>query len=773
MTFNISPAVSVQEFDLTGTVPAVAATPAAFAGLFHWGPLDQTVLVDSESNQLDRFLKPSNYNAESWFTLASFFAYGGQAHVVRVGNTAGTHYHKTFVGNSTNFAISGANTILQLSNTTGLEVGQELFYTNNANLDPNKGGGITIASVNSTAVILSDSAGANVTSVDAIFRDPTLYSAIGQEVVTQNIEWAGQTVNNQIDYSTKDGTFDSETLYIARYPGSKGNSLRVGVCDSNTQYSSNTNLLPNAQINATASGLVSNVGSNSIIITVTPADTANAGNVTAANAVAGAAHASLTLGDLIQIGNSTMGFQFMKVSNTGTVSATSNVYSFTITAEETLKLVANSSQNTLVRFWEFYNVLGVRPGQSDYQLQFGNTSAYDELHVVVVDEGGEFSGVPGTVLEVFPSMSRATDSKNGNGTTNYYKNVINQRSTKIWWATDRSTATSGTAALLTSATGTAPLNLQFYGGSDGLDESEIQLGAIVRGYDLFSSTENIDISLIMTGKARGEAINANTQLATWLINNIAEKRKDCVVFSSPDPSFVVNNRGFEASDIVTARNTMPSSSYAFMDSGYKKMYDRYNDVFRWVPLNGDMAGLCAQVDFTNAQWWSPAGFNRGNIKNVVQLAWNPRESERDTLYTNGVNPVVRFQGLGTVLFGDKTMLAKPSAFNRINVRRLFIVLEKSIATAAKFTLFEFNDEFTRSQFKAMVNPFLRDIKSRRGITDFLVRCDATNNTAFVIQSNQFIADIFIRPNYSINWIKLNFISVPPTLSFDEAEKIQF
>jgi len=296
---------------------------------------------------------------------------------------------------------------------------------------------------------------------------------------------------------------------------------------------------------------------------------------------------------------------------------------------------------------------------------------------------------------------------------------------------------------------------------------------LINGYSLYQSAEDVDIGLVMTGKGRGLPISANTQLATWLIENLAQKRKDCVVFCSPDMGLVVDNAGFEANDIAAARDTMDSTSYGVMDSGYKYMYDRYNDVYRWVPLNGDIAGLCAQTDLTNAPWWSPAGFNRGNIKNVVRLAWNPTEADRDILYSNDVNPVVHFRDMGTILYGDKTLFHKPSAFNRINVRRLFIVLEKAISTASKFFLFEFNDDFTRTQFKAMVNPYLKQIQGQRGITGFFVRCDQTNNTPWIIQNNQFVADIFIRPNYSINWIMLNFINVPPTLSFAEAEAVQF
>ena len=239
-----------------------------------------------------------------------------------------------------------------------------------------------------------------------------------------------------------------------------------------------------------------------------------------------------------------------------------------------------------------------------------------------------------------------------------------------------------------------------------------------------------------------------------------------VVFISPPDTSVINNAGSEATSIVTFRDTLTSSSYAVLDSGWKYQYDRYNDVYRWVPLNGDTAGTTVRTDFVADPWFSPAGFNRGQIKNVVKLAYSPSKTDRDTLYKKGVNPVVSFPGNGTVLFGDKTLLAKPSAFDRINVRRLFIVLEKSIATAAKYQLFEFNDGFTRAQFKNLVEPFLRDVQGRRGITDFKVVCDESNNTGEVIDGNEFVADIFIKPARAINFIQLNFVATRTGISFE-------
>ena len=308
----------------------------------------------------------------------------------------------------------------------------------------------------------------------------------------------------------------------------------------------------------------------------------------------------------------------------------------------------------------------------------------------------------------------------------------------------------------------------------GYDEANTSaFSVIAAGYNMFASAEDVDISLVIQGKplAGSTSVNGITvtsfQLANYIIDNICEIRKDCVAFVSPPRNLTYNAFGTEATNLVAYRGALRSTSYAVLDSGYKQMYDRYNDVYRWVPLNGDIAGLCARTDQTNDAWWSPAGYNRGQIKNIVKLAWNPRKSERDVIYSNGINPVVTFPGQGTVLYGDKTLLAKPSAFDRINVRRLFIVLEKAIATAAKYSLFEFNDTFTRSQFKNLINPYLRTVQGRRGITDFLVVCDETNNTPQIIDTNQFIGDIYIKPARSINFIQLNFVAVATGVQFSE------
>ena len=416
--------------------------------------------------------------------------------------------------------------------------------------------------------------------------------------------------------------------------------------------------------------------------------------------------------------------------------------------------------------WDDWSVNGL-----DLTGQFDGaptTSAYvdaqngtdDEMHIAVIDANGQFSGVRNTVLEKFPFVSKASDAKNSDGSSNYYKNVLNAQSKYVWWMDHPSGGSNwGTRAeaqefdILGAAIG------DFLGG--GVDAAPAA-GDVQTGYDLFANKELIDVSLLLTGNHAVETVQ-------HVIDNVVLDRLDCVVFLSPPLAAVQNNAGDEATDVVAYRNSTldRSTSYAVMDSGWKVQYDKYNDTYVNIPLNADTAGLCARTDQTNDPWWSPAGFNRGAIKNCVKLLYSPNQTDRDTLYKNGINPVVSFPGQGVVLYGDKTLLAKPSAFDRINVRRLFIVLEKAIATAAKFQLFEFNDVFTRAQFKSLVEPFLRDVRGRRGIYDFRVVCDETNNTGEVIDRNEFVADIYIKPAKSINFIYLNFIATRTSVSFEE------
>ena len=410
------------------------------------------------------------------------------------------------------------------------------------------------------------------------------------------------------------------------------------------------------------------------------------------------------------------------------------------------------------RRWRYYDSVGTGPGTSPFVSD--RSGSGDEIHVVVVDEDGEVTGVPGSVLETYEKLSKAADAKTPQGDTNYYPDVIYNKSQHVYWMDHNTSGTNwGSNASGTTFTAVDTPTLESLSG--GADGSSVTNGQKKTAYEKFQDAETVDVSLIMAGSGDGTHVD---NLVT-----VTEIRKDAVLFASPERADVVNvaNSNTQKDNVLDFYTSRSSSSYCVFDSGYKYMYDRYNDVYRFVPLNGDVAGLCARTDLVSDSWFSPAGFNRGNVRGAIKLAFNPNKSQRDELYMKRVNPVVTFPGQGTVLFGDKTALTSPSAFDRINVRRLFITLEKAISTASKFQLFEFNDEFTRANFRAIVEPFLREVQGRRGITDFLVVCDNTNNTGDVIDRNEFVAEIFVKPNRSINFIKLQFVATRTGVAFEE------
>ncbi len=541
------------------------------------------------------------------------------------------------------------------------------------------------------------------------------YNATSEATTGSNTAGAGFLVKNDDDYEDNwdDGTLNCGE-WIAKYPGTLGNSLKVSMCPSSAAYES------------TLTGTVT-VTANST--TVTGSGTSFVGEV--------------EVGDLLTI--------FGKEIK---VSAVGNTISLTLASAHS----NGASGVAVTRRWEYHNLVDTAPGTSAYANNLSGTA--DEMHVVVIDEDGDITGTAGQVLERYPAVSAALDAKQDDGSTNYYKEVLNQQSQWIRWADHLTVKTNAgsNAKGVTFGTPSKPSTRSLAGGRRGAAPSNADF---IRGYDKFKDADDVDVSLILGG-------DANQTIATHVINNITETRKDCVVCLSPLRANVVDNIGDESSAVKTYRDTLPSSSYAVMDSGWKYQYDKYFDLYRYVPLNGDIAGLMVRTDLAKDPWWSPAGYNRGHVKNVYKLAYNPAaKADRDRLYKASVNPILTVPGQGTVMFGDKTMLAKPSAFDRINVRRLFIVLEKAIATAAKFMLFEFNDEFTRAQFRNMVNPFLRDVQGRRGITDFQVVADSTNNTPEVIDRNEFVGDIYVVPARAINFIQLNFVAVRTGVEFSE------
>ena len=552
-----------------------------------------------------------------------------------------------------------------------------------------------------------------------------------QNSSVSNATESGSTfvIKNTTDYQNNyaDGSA-SVGLWAARTAGAFGNSLQVSTCPSATAYEETSKTTVNDASTA--------VGDT--VVTVTSGT-------------------GISAGDIVNFGDQ---YEYRVISvatNDLTIVRKEEPQHFV--ASDSSGLHATITNGAAVRRrWRYYDLFDKAPGTSPYAEARGGSG--DEIHIVVVDEDGGISGTKGEVLETYDAVSKGSDAKTPQGDTNYYPDVIYNKSNYIYWMDHNSSGSNwGSAVSGTTFTAvTAISNVSLSGGSDGSAATTAQK---LTAYQKFQDAETVDVSLIMAGD--GDATHIDNLIT------IAENRKDAVVFASPERSDVVNvaDENTQKDNVVGFFNGIRSSSYVVFDSGYKYTYDRYNDVYRFVPLNGDIAGLAARTDLVADSWFSPAGLNRGIVRGAVKLAFNPQKSHRDELYRARVNPVATFPGQGTVLFGDKTGLSAPSAFDRINVRRLFITLEKAISTASKFQLFEFNDEFTRANFRNIVEPFLREVQGRRGITDFLVVCDETNNTGEVIDRNEFIAEIFIKPARSINFITLQFIATRTGVSFDE------
>ena len=537
-------------------------------------------------------------------------------------------------------------------------------------------------------------------------------------------------IKNETDYINNFATGQGSVgEWAARTAGAWGNNLLVSICPSAAAYET------------------------TVVTTLGVA------------AVAGATSVTVTSGTNIAVGD------IINFSTTASTSDYNDGHEYRVTAKSTnvITIVRHPSgtgglqrdvviNSNIRRRWRFYDQVAGAPGTSPYATSKGGSN--DEIHVIVVDEDGGISGTANTVLEVYQKLSKASDAKSPQGDTNYYPTVIQTRSKYVYWMDHNSGGSNwgNTASGTTFTAVTTPTLTSLQSGSDG---SAVTVAQKKTAYEKFLDSETVDVGLIIAGP--GDSTHVDNVIS------IAEDRKDAVAFVSPERSDVVNvaNANTQTSNVVGFYNSIRSSSYVVFDSGYKYQYDRYNDVYRFVPLNGDIAGLSARTDLIADSWYSPAGFNRGTIRGAVKLAYNPNKTQRDDLYRNRVNAVVTFPGQGTVLFGDKTGLSAPSAFDRINVRRLFIVLEKAISTASKFQLFEFNDEFTRANFRNIVEPFLREVQGRRGITDFLVVCDETNNTGEVIDRNEFIAEIFVKPARSINFITLQFVATRTGVSFEE------
>ena len=813
MPFALSPGVTVIEKDFTSIVPAVATSTGAFAGLFQWGPVLYPVTISSENVLVQVFGQPNELSAKSFFSASNFLAYSNNLKCVRIETplarnavsvqsgtvttvsvtTGGSGYTSNPIVTVGNPNDAGGILAIITSNVTGnvvdgftavehgtgytsaplitvgrswtasgvVTLGQQIAHLTNlytvttaGTLDaasPPTFTGSTVttgsfvvgtqytitlvgntdftaigASANTVGIIFTATGvggGSTGTAAPSVTNGTAKLKFAGDRATaTSNITVGGVKINNadeyEINWSGGQGVIGA---FAAKYPGKYGNSIKVSIADAATfgdwAYKS--------------------------LFTSAPGTSSYAANVGASN---DELHV-IVIEDLGPTENILETYSYLSKASDAKKADGTNAY---------YKEVINNSSKYI--WWTDHltspavnggaNIGGLADTASTQIVATGTIVVASTSVKAVVGTGTQF----GTQFNIGSSIYTSAGTLVGVVATITDSTHLTLESNAL--AAIVSTAAFKFAGFKHLAAYTTQL-------SGGIDDIAPTNDSYFDGFDEFANAEEIDISLIVTG-------GVNSTVAKYVIDMIVETRKDCVAFVSPEKNGNAIYAGINAvADIKTFRDAMGSSSYAVMDSGYKYQYDRYNDVYRWLPLNGDVAGLCARTDNTNDPWFSPGGLNRGQIKNCIKLAINPGKTDRDTLYQMNVNPVVSFPGNGTVLFGDKTLQSKPSAFDRINVRRLFIVLEKAIAISAKFQLFEFNDGFTRAMFKSMVEPFLRDVEGRRGITDFQVVCDDTNNTGEVIDRNEFVADIYIKPARSINFITLNFIASRSGVAFSE------
>ncbi len=540
--------------------------------------------------------------------------------------------------------------------------------------------------------------------------------------------------------------------WTSRYAGSLGNSLKVSICASSDAYFNNSASLIN-------NGAGYAIGSTAVVV-----DNG----------------ALFIVGDILKFANHDNHYKVTAISShTLTIEALNQPAGTGLVAA----LVDNEAVD---RYWEHYALFDKKPQTSAHATLIGASN--DEIHVVVSDEDGAITGTKGTILESHGFVSCASDANDSIGNSNYYRDVIERDSSYVYWSGHKTGGTGTHASVnehrtMATAVGTAftrpslPITNSLSGGADG--RANPTVGQKTDAWDKhFADGELIDISFLIVGstgtdggggsEAAQDIVADHNSLVNAAIL-IAEARKDCIVVASPRRASLVNvaSESTQVTNVKADFASVTSSSYCVLDSSWVYQYERYNDRYCWIPGNGHTAGIMARADLLQDPWYSPAGFSRGQYMGITKLALNPKGSSRDDLYRARINPIVTFPGQGTVLFGDKTALSSPSAFDRINVRRLFITLEKAISTAAKAQLFEFNDSFTRASFRAAVEPFLRDVKNRRGLVDFSVVCDETNNTDAVQDRNEFVCSIFLKPTKSINYITLNFVAAKSGVQFEE------
>jgi len=658
----LSPGVEIQERDLTiGSIETVDVNVGAIAGAFTKGPVLTPIRISTEAQLIETFGEPTDANAETWWTAASFLSYGGVLDVVRA-STSG-QLSASDDGTTSPYILSIPTK--DVYEATYFDAGNNAFKWASRNIGTDQ---------NALRVATID-AGADITL--------TLDGALGTTTVGTQVQTASASPNG------------AKSGYIFAWDGTNN---KVSLITSDTWVAT----------------------------------------------------------DLIENGVTDLN-----------VTATVSWYD-----EQTVFTGLNWSS------------IGPRPGTSPFVSARGGSK--DEIHVVVYDGTGDISGVPNTVLEKFTYLSKANNGKTAEGSGNYYPQVFLDKSNWVYWGSHEATdlydvsanqAATGNLAGTNNAGNDSTTAFDLIGGrsytlAKGAESGGATSGEIISAMQEFADPETIMIDYLLAGPGdtgSGASAKTNSKAVAAAALTISSARKDCIAFLSPYRGDVVGvtSSATQTQNVVDFYDTLQATSFGVFDNTWKYVYDRFSDKYRYVPCNGDVAGLCAATTANGLPWFSPAGLNRGAIKNAVKLAFSPTRTERDKLYQNRINPVTSLPGQGIILFGDKTALASPSAFDRINVRRLFNVIEKTIGNAAKGVLFELNDEFTRNNFKNVVEPYLRGIQAERGITDFLVVCDETNNTGAVIDSNEFKADFYIKPARSINFITLTFIATRTGVSFEE------
>ena len=726
MAFQLSPGVNVSEVDLTNIVPAVDTSGGGFVGQFHWGPVMDYTIVEDKGRLEALFGKPSDSNFVDWFSAANFLAYSSNLNLIRVvdesdalnatadgmGVLIKNQTHYDLVGSTASATIFAAKYPGELGNALQIHVADSNSFGGWAyadEFDAAPGTSQWASDKGATTasdelhVVVTDKTGA-ITGVPGSILERFAFVSKAKDAKTA--DGAPNFYGNIINQQ-------SAYVWYTGVPASasytaEGAVTALTVDNDGAGYTSApTVTIGGDGSGATATAVLSSTGE---VIEITVTDGGS----------------GYSAGDAVVIGGDGSGATAEVGSETGGVIDTITILTGG-TGYTTATVDASATGN----------------GDATATAEVG----YSVASITVSAAGDSYTAVGITVTIAAPDVGADTATA-----TATLSPVGDAWATKVDSTTEFKTLADDVTYTL----------------SAGDDGSLVTSNELIAGWNMFTNAEVVDVSLLMAGDAGGQT--GSGDVIRHIIDNICEVRKDVMVFFSPDKADVFNQTPEQATEnAVTFRNTKINrpSSYAVMDSGWKYQYDSFNDTYRWVPLNADIAGLAARTDDIADPWYSPAGYTRGQIKNVVSLALNPSKTNRDSLYKNGINPVVSFAGEGVLLYGDRTQQLRSAAFSKINIRRLFIVLEKSIAIAAKYQLFEFNDEFTRSAFRNLVEPFLTEVQSRRGITDFRVVCDETNNNAEVVDRSEFVASIFIKPSYSINFIQLNFVAVRSGVEFDE------